>query len=110
MKKYGVKEDWRDLNGYFAHLARSGSTVNMATFVGATQLRLAVVGKQDRHATPEELAHMVALVGSAMEQGALGLSTAMEYAPAFHAPHEETIALAKAARRHGRGDAPHLRR
>src|SRR5213596_3931895 len=49
MKRYGVQEDWRDLNGYFAHLARSGSTVNIATFVGATQVRLAVVGKQDRH-------------------------------------------------------------
>jgi len=73
MKRYGVQEDWRDLNGYFAHLARSGSTVNIATFVGATQVRLAVVGKQDRHATPEELARMVALVDTAMQQGALGV-------------------------------------
>src|SRR5881398_3373674 len=44
MKKYGVQEDWRDLNGYFAHLARTKSAVNIATFVGATQIRLAVVG------------------------------------------------------------------
>jgi N-acyl-D-amino-acid deacylase len=109
MKKYGVQEDWRDLNGYFAHLARTGSTVNIATFVGATQVRLAVVGKQDRHATPEELAHMVALVDTAMEQGALGLSTALEYAPAFYAPTEEVIALAKAARRHGGVYATHMR-
>ncbi len=109
MKKYGVREDWRDLDGYFAHLARATSAVNIATFVGATQLRLAVVGKQDRHATPEELAHMVALVDTAMEQGALGLSTAMEYAPAFYAPTEEIIALAKAARRHGGVYATHMR-
>ncbi|HEY3220737.1 MAG TPA: D-aminoacylase [Gemmatimonadales bacterium] len=109
MKKYKVQEDWRDLNGYFAHLARTGSTVNIATFVGATQVRLAVVGKQDRHATPEELAHMVALVDTAMEQGALGLSTALEYAPAFYAPTEEVIALATAARRHGGVYATHMR-
>jgi dihydroorotase/N-acyl-D-amino-acid deacylase len=109
MKKYGVQEDWRDLNGYFAHLARTGSTVNIATFVGATQVRLMVVGSQNRHATPEELAHMVALVDTAMEQGALGVSTALEYAPAFYAPTEEVIALAKAARRHGGVYASHMR-
>ena len=109
MKRYGVQEDWRDLNGYFAHLARTGSAVNIATFVGATQVRLAVVGKQDRRATPEELAHMEALVDTAMEQGALGLSTALEYAPAIYAPTEEVIALAKAARRHGGAYATHMR-
>jgi N-acyl-D-amino-acid deacylase len=109
MKRYNVQEDWRDLNGYFAHLARTGSAVNIATFVGATQIRLAVVGKQDRHATPEELAHMVALVDTAMEQGALGVSTALEYAPAIYAPTEEVIALAKAARRHGGVYATHMR-
>jgi len=109
MKKYGVQEDWRDLNGYFAHLARTGSTVNIATFVGATQVRLAVVGKQDRHATPGELARMVALVDTAMQQGALGVSTALEYAPAIYAPTEEVIALAKAARRRGGVYATHMR-
>jgi len=109
MKRYGIEEDWRDLNGYFAHLARTKSAVNIATFVGATQVRMAVVGKQDRHATPEELAHMVALVDTAMEQGAVGLSTSIEYAPAFYAPTEEIIALAKAARRHGGVYATHMR-
>ena len=109
MKRYNVQEDWRDLNGYFAHLARTKSAVNIATFVGATQVRMAVVGRQNRHATPEELAHMVALVDTAMEQGALGLSTSIEYAPAFYAPTEEIIALAKAARRHGGVYATHMR-
>jgi N-acyl-D-amino-acid deacylase len=109
MKKYGVQEDWRDLDGYFAHLARTRSTVNIATFVGATQVRLAVVGKQDRRATPEELAHMVALVDTAMRQGALGLSTSLVYAPAIYAPTEELIALAREARRHGGVYASHIR-
>src|SRR2546425_52945 len=84
-----------------AHLARTGSTVNIATFVGATQLRMAVVGDDDRAATPAELAHMEALVDTAMEQGALGVSTALEYAPAIYAPTDELVALARAARRHG---------
>jgi len=109
MKKYGVQEDWRDLNGYFAHLARTGSALNIATFVGATQVRLAVVGNQDRPATAEELARMVALVDTAMQQGAVGVSTALEYAPAIYAPTEEVIALAKAARRHGGVYATHMR-
>jgi dihydroorotase/N-acyl-D-amino-acid deacylase len=109
MKKYGFQEDWRDLDGYFVHLARTGSTVNIATFVGATQIRMAVVGFGDRRATPAELAHMAALVDSAMEQGALGLSTALEYAPAFYAPTEEIVALAQAARRHGGIYATHMR-
>src|SRR5437879_927948 len=93
MRKYHFQEDWRDLDGYFAHLARTGSTVNIATFVGATQLRMVVVGNDDRPATPAELAHMQALVDTAMEQGALGVSTALEYAPALYAPTEEIVAL-----------------
>jgi N-acyl-D-amino-acid deacylase len=109
MKKYGVQEDWRNLDGYFAHLARTKSAVNIATFVGATQVRLAVVGKQDRRATPEELAHMAALVDTAMQQGALGLSTALVYAPATYAPTEELIALARVARRRGGIYASHIR-
>ena len=109
MKKYGFREDWRDLDGYFAVLAGNGSTVNIATFVGATQLRLAVVGKEDRRATPAELAHMTALVDTMMRQGALGVSTALEYAPAIYAPTEELVALARAARRHGGIYATHMR-
>lgn len=109
MKKYHFQEDWRDLDGYFAHLARTGSTLNIATFVGATQVRMAVVGFGDRRATAAELAHMTALVDSAMEQGALGLSTALEYAPAFYAPTEEIVALAREARRHGGIYATHMR-
>jgi dihydroorotase/N-acyl-D-amino-acid deacylase len=109
MKKYGVQEDWRDLEGYFAHLARTRTAVNIATFVGATQIRLAVVGKQDRRATADELAQMAALVDTAMRQGALGLSTSLVYAPAIYAPTEELIVLARAARRHGGVYASHIR-
>ena len=109
MKKYHYREDWRDLDGYFAQLARQGATVNLATFVGATQVRLAVVGNENRAPTPAELAHMTALVDTMMEQGALGLWTALEYAPASYAKTDELVALAKAARRHGGIYASHMR-
>jgi dihydroorotase/N-acyl-D-amino-acid deacylase len=109
LKRYGLDEDWRDLDGYFQHLARTGSTVNIATFVGATQVRRIVIGDGDRPATPDELARMTALVDTAMEQGALGVSTSLIYAPAVYAPTEELIALARAARRHGGIYATHMR-
>jgi len=109
MKKWHYREDWRDLDGYFAQVAKQGSTLNIATFVGATQVRLAVVGNDDRQPTDVELAHMTAIVDTLMEQGALGLWTALEYAPASYSKTEEIIALAKAARRHGGVYASHMR-
>ncbi len=109
MKRYHLAEDWRDLDGYFAHLARTGSAINIATFVGATQVRMAVIGFDDRAPTGPEQSHMNALVDTMMEQGALGLSTAIEYAPAIYAQTEEIVALAKAARRHGGVYATHMR-
>src|SRR5207245_4318252 len=93
----------------FAHLDRTSSAINSATFVGATQVRAAVVGFQNRRATAAELTHMTALVDTMMEQGALGVSTALEYAPASYAPTSELVALAKAARRHGGVYATHMR-
>ena len=109
MKKWHYREDWRDLNGYFAQLEKQSSSLNIATFVGATQVRLAVVGKDDRAPTAQELAHMTALVDTLMEQGALGVWTALEYAPASYSKIDELIALAKAARRHGGIYASHMR-
>ena len=109
IKKYSLNVDWRDLDGYFAHLARTGATINLATFVGATQLRMAVIGFDNRPATGPEQARMEALVDSLMEQGALGVSTSLLYAPAIYAPTEELIGLARAARRHGGIYATHIR-
>jgi len=109
MKKWHYREDWRDLDGYFAQLGKQGSALNIATFVGATQVRLAVVGKENRQPTALELAHMSAIVDTLMEQGALGVWTALEYAPASYSRTEEIITLAKAARRHGGIYASHMR-
>ena len=109
MKKYKFSEDWRDLDGYFNRLEHGGSAINIATFVGATQVRMAVIGFANRPATGPEQAHMESLVDSMMEQGALGVSTALLYAPAIYAPTEELIGLARAARRHGGIYASHIR-
>src|SRR5213592_3854932 len=109
MKKWHYREDWRDLDGYIAQLERHGSTVNIATFVGATQVRLAVIGNANRQPTAPELAHMAALVDTLMQQGALGVWTALEYAPASYSTTNEIIALARAARRHGGIYASHMR-
>ncbi len=109
LKRYGLDVDWRDLEGWFRRLERSGSTVNLATFVGATQVRRAVIGDDDRAPTPHELEHMVALVDTAMRQGALGLSSSLIYSPAIYASTAELVALAAAAARHGGVYATHIR-
>ena len=109
MTKWHYREDWRDLNGYFAQLERQGSALNIAMFVGATQVRLVVVGKENRAPTAAELARMTAIVDTLMEQGALGVWTALEYAPASYSKTDELIALARAARRHGGIYASHMR-
>jgi N-acyl-D-amino-acid deacylase len=109
MKKWHYREDWRDLNGYFAQLEKQGSSLNIATFVGATQVRLAVIGNENRAPTAAELAHMTAIVDTLMEQGGLGVWTALEYAPASYSKTDEIIALARAAQRHGGIYASHMR-
>ena len=108
-RRYNLTVDWRDLEGYFRRLERTPPTINVATFVGATQVRRAVVGDADRKATPEELARMEALVDTAMRQGALGVSTSLIYAPAIYAPTDELIALARVAHRYGGIYATHMR-
>jgi len=105
----GITADWTDLDGYFRRFAQAGSTVNLATFVGATQVRRVVLGDADRPPNEAELARMVALVDTAMAQGALGVSSSLVYAPAFYATTSELVALAQAARRHGGIYATHIR-
>jgi len=106
---WGLVVDWHDLDGYFRRLERSGTPLNIATFVGATQVRRYVLGDADRAPTAPELAEMEALVDTAMRQGALGLSSALVYAPAFYATTGELIALARVAARYGGVYATHIR-
>jgi len=106
---WGLDVDWRDFDGYFRRLERSGIPFNLASFVGATTVRQYVIGDERRAPTRPELARMVALVDTAMLQGALGLSTSLGYAPAVYARTDELVALAAAAGRHGGLYASHIR-
>ncbi|HEY6232282.1 MAG TPA: amidohydrolase family protein, partial [Pyrinomonadaceae bacterium] len=94
---------------YFARLEKQGSGVNLATFVGATQVREYVVGYDNRPPTATELEQMKTLVAAAMKDGALGLSTSLQYVPARFAKTDEIVELAKVAREYGGIYATHQR-
>jgi dihydroorotase/N-acyl-D-amino-acid deacylase len=100
-KKYGVALDWRSLEEYLQRLERAKPAINLGTFVGAGGIRTYVVGKANRPATPAELEQMRQLVARAMEQGAFGLSSALEYVPDTFASTDELVELAKVARKYG---------
>jgi N-acyl-D-amino-acid deacylase len=106
---YGIKQDWSDFTGYFARLEKQGIGINIGTYVGATTVRELIIGYADRAASPDELTRMQAIVATAMRQGALGVSSALEYAPAPYASTEELIALARAAAQFGGIYATHMR-
>lgn len=106
---YGITQDWTDFTGYFARLEKQGVGINIGTYVGATTVREMVVGYADRAANPDELIRMQAIVATAMRQGALGVSSALEYAPAPYASTEELIALASTAAQFGGIYATHMR-
>lgn len=100
---------WRTLNGFLEHLVNRGVSTNVASFVGATTVRMNVLGRDDITPTPGELNRMQELVREAMEDGAMGLSSALIYAPAWYADTEELSALADAAAEYNGLYATHLR-
>ena len=104
-----ITPDWRTLAQYFTRIERQGIGINMATYVGATQVRRMVLGDADRQPTPQDLDRMKGLVREAMEQGAAGVSTSLQYAPAPYAKTDELIALAKEAARYGGIYSTHMR-
>ena len=104
-----VETDWRTFREYFARLEKQGMGINLASYVGATQVRRMVIGDDDRAPTPAELERMRELVRAAMLDGAVGVSTALEYAPAPYAKTEELIALASVGAQYGGIYATHLR-
>jgi N-acyl-D-amino-acid deacylase len=109
LKHFKITADWRTLGEYFARLERSHSAINLATYVGATQVRQYVLHDENRAPTAPELEQMKKLVAQAMEDGAVGISTSLVYAPAFYAKTEELIELAKVASRYGGVYASHMR-
>jgi len=109
MDQYHLKIDWESLSDYFAKLEKIGTPINIGTYVGAAQVREAVIGDVDRAPTADELEKMKSLVAEAMQQGAFGLSTSLIYPPGHYAKTEELIELAKVASQYGGIYASHMR-
>ena len=100
---------WTSLGEYLEHLERRGVSPNVASFVGATTVRIHELGYANRPPAAQELSRMEALVEAAMREGALGVGSSLIYAPADFAATEELIALARAAGRHGGMYISHIR-
>ena len=100
---------WTTLSEYLQHLVNRGVSPNVASFVGATTVREHVIGYENRAPSPEERDEMRSLVREAMEQGALGVGSALIYAPASFASTEELTELAKVASEYGGMYISHLR-
>ena len=100
-RHYGLRPDWSSLLTYFMRFRRTPPTINLGTFVGLGGLRRMVVGTEDRRAGPTELDRMKALVAQAMEDGALGVSTSLQYVPDLYNSTDEIIACAKVAASRG---------
>lgn len=110
-KRMNVKADslWTTLGGYFSYLIKKGVTPNVASFVGATSVRIHEMGFSDRAPSSGELERMKKLVQQAMEEGAMGLSTSLIYPPAAYTQTEELVALAKIASGYGGMYITHMR-
>jgi len=109
-RHFDVAMDWHTLGDYFKRLdERTHPAINLATFVGAGGLRTYVVGKDNRPATPAELDQMKNLVAEAMEDGALGVSSSLQYVPDRFASTDELVALASVAARYGGVYFTHMR-
>jgi N-acyl-D-amino-acid deacylase len=106
---YKITPDWRTFRQFFARLEKQGMGINMASYVGATQVRRMVLGDNDVQPTPGQLDRMKQLVRDAMLDGAVGVSTSIEYAPAPYARTEELIALVAESSRFGGIYATHMR-
>jgi N-acyl-D-amino-acid deacylase len=104
-----ITPDWRTLAEYFARLERQGIGINVGHYVGATQVRRMVLGDDNRAPSAQQLTRMRELVAEAMRDGAMGLSTSLQYPPAPYAKTDELIALAAEASRYGGFYATHMR-
>jgi N-acyl-D-amino-acid deacylase len=106
---YHIACDWRTFREYFVRIEKQGMGINLASYVGATQVRSMVLGNDDKQPTADQLEQMKELVREAMREGAVGLSTSLEYPPAPYAKTDELIALAGEASKFGGIYATHMR-
>jgi N-acyl-D-amino-acid deacylase len=100
---------WTTLGEYLEHLTARGVSVNVASFLGATTVRIHELGYENRPPTADELARMRKLVSQAMDEGALGIGSSLIYAPAFYAGTDELVALCEEAGKHGGMYISHMR-
>jgi N-acyl-D-amino-acid deacylase len=101
--------EWTTLGEYLEYLQDRGISMNVASFVGATTIRIHELGYENRAPNPEELKRMQNLVRVAMDDGALGVGASLIYAPAFYAKTDELVALSKTAGESGGGYVAHMR-
>ena len=104
-----INPDWTDFRGYFARIEKQGMGINLASYVGATSVRRMVLGDADIQPTPAQLTQMQSIVTQAMKDGAVGVSTSLQYSPAPYAKTPELIALAAASSPFGGIYATHMR-
>ncbi|MBU2328978.1 MAG: D-aminoacylase [Alphaproteobacteria bacterium] len=109
MGESGVAIGWTTLGEYLENLEEKGISPNVASFVGATTVRIHELGEQDADPNPDQLARMRALVRQAMEEGAMGVGSALIYAPGNYAETRELVALAEEAGRCGGMYISHMR-
>jgi N-acyl-D-amino-acid deacylase len=100
---------WTTLGEYLDYLEREGTSANVASFVGATSVRIHELGYEDRAPTDDELERMRGLVRQAMEEGAMGIGSSLIYAPAFYADTDELVELNRAAAPYGGMYISHMR-
>jgi len=108
-RHYGLTVDWHTLAEYLARLQQEGMGINLGTYVGAASVREMVLGYGDVTPTADQLRRMQDLVARAMREGAMGVSTALQYPPAPYAKTDELIALARTAAQYGGIYATHMR-
>ena len=105
----GPRRDWTDFDGYYRKLLRRGTSVNVASYIGLSTVRLCAMGPDMRDPTPVELGKEIQIVGQAMRQGAIGLSSGLIYPPGSYAKTDEIVALAKVAAQYGGIYTSHIR-
>ena len=108
-QEFGLKNNWRTLGDYLEHMEKKGISPNIASFVGASQVRVHELDRDDRAPNPQELEAMKALVETAMQEGAMGVGSSLIYSPAYFAKTDELIALAKVAAKYDGMYISHIR-
>ncbi len=103
------KIEWNTLGEYLHFLEKKGISCNVASFIGATTVRMNVIGEDNRDPTPAEMDSMKLLVKQAMEEGAMGVGTSLIYPPAFFAKTNELVELCKEASKYGGSYISHMR-